>query len=258
MSLVGQRFGRLTVVGYDTERSYVKEYKSVIYKIHYWICKCDCGNFKSVSQNKLTSGNTKSCGCYQTEARHTNHKKYNKYELSENGEYYLMELDNDNITIIDKDDYEKVSKYFWRVNDSGYAIHVFTDGSSIRLHRLILDLGINDKSNNVVVDHINRNKLDNRKHNLRITTQHNNSFNSNIGKNNQTGYIGVSYHPELSQTNPWKSNIMYNGKSIYLGSFSTMEEALKVRLLAEIKYFGKDFAPQRHLFHLFLMKEEYL
>jgi hypothetical protein len=93
---------------------------------------------------------------------------------------------------------------------------------------------------------------------LRITTKHNNSFNSSVSKNNQTGYIGVSYHPELSQTSPWKSNIMYNGKSMYLGSFSTIDEALKTRLLAEIKYFGKDFAPQRHLFHLFLIGEDCL
>lgn len=256
MNLIGKRFGKLTVIAYDEERSCIKIYKSGAYKIHYWICRCDCGNLKSVSQNKLISENTKSCGCFQKEARHTNHKKYNEYELSEDGCYYLIKLDNDNTTLIDTDDYEKVSRYFWRINDSGYAIHIFTDGSSIRLHRLILGLE-NNKNDSVVVDHINRNKLDNRKHNLRTTSQHNNSFNSNVGKNNQTGYIGVSYHPKTSKINPWKSHITYNGKSMYLGSFPTIEDAIRARLLAEVKYFGVDYAPQRHLFPLFLRKEEY-
>ena len=256
MDLVGQKFGKLTVIKYDNDRSCIKTYPSGIYKINYWICQCDCENIKSIAQNKLTSGNTKSCGCLQKEARHFNHKKYNKYELSKDGKCYLIEIDFDNIAIIDKDDYEKVSKYYWRLNDSGYAIHIFADGSSIRLHRLILDLN-DDSKDNIVVDHINRNKLDNRKLNLRETTQHKNSFNNNIGKNNKTGYIGISYLPESSKVNPWQSRIMYNWKTIYLGSFPTIEKAIRARLLAEIKYFGEDFAPQRHLFPLFLNKGEY-
>lgn len=52
--LTGQKFGRLTALkkNYNTNK---------------WICQCDCGNFTEVEISNLTSGNTKSCGCYQKE-----------------------------------------------------------------------------------------------------------------------------------------------------------------------------------------------
>lgn len=54
IDLTGQRFGRLTVI-----RRSDKKAKSG----SMWICKCDCGNFVTVTQSNLKSGNTKSCGC---------------------------------------------------------------------------------------------------------------------------------------------------------------------------------------------------
>jgi len=58
--LTGQRFGRLTVI---------KRYTPKGQKVR-WLCKCDCGNEKDIAAYELTSGNTKSCGCLQAEARH--------------------------------------------------------------------------------------------------------------------------------------------------------------------------------------------
>lgn len=70
--LTGQRFGRLTVIEETAERKHGK----VV-----WLCRCDCGNFVSVDQNSLHSGNTRSCGCY-------------KYEVSSNLYMYRMKYDN--------------------------------------------------------------------------------------------------------------------------------------------------------------------
>lgn len=64
-------------------------------------------------------------------------------------------------TIIDKEDYEKVKEYKWRLY-SGYAC----SEPNIKLHRILM--GVSDS--NLEVDHINRNKLDNRKENLRVVT----------------------------------------------------------------------------------------
>lgn len=52
--LAGKKFGKLTVVRFagTDERSHAK-----------WLCKCECGNEKTVTGSSLTSGNTKSCGC---------------------------------------------------------------------------------------------------------------------------------------------------------------------------------------------------
>lgn len=54
-NLIGKKFGRLVVIAFDEERTSDRRYK--------WICKCDCGNIKSVSGRSLKNGYTKSCGC---------------------------------------------------------------------------------------------------------------------------------------------------------------------------------------------------
>jgi hypothetical protein len=59
-SLIGQKFGRLTVI----ERSGSRNKKAV------WICKCDCGKTKRVPTGALRNGNTQSCGCIQKETMH--------------------------------------------------------------------------------------------------------------------------------------------------------------------------------------------
>lgn len=59
-TLIGKRFGRLTVVGFDhTDK----------YGAYYWLCRCDCdeNHLVSVRQWNLTSGDTQSCGCYSKE-----------------------------------------------------------------------------------------------------------------------------------------------------------------------------------------------
>lgn len=53
---IGNRYGRLVVIAKDEEASN-KNHRA------YWICKCDCGNIKSVSSKCLRDGKTKSCGC---------------------------------------------------------------------------------------------------------------------------------------------------------------------------------------------------
>ena len=60
VNIGGLRFGRLEVI----EMSHVDKSGKA-----FWICKCDCGNKKIVSGDKLRSGKTKSCGCLQAELR---------------------------------------------------------------------------------------------------------------------------------------------------------------------------------------------
>ena len=57
VDLTGQKFGRLTVVRFDHKENGRK----------YYLCQCDCGNFKIVSNHSLKSGNIKSCGCLHKE-----------------------------------------------------------------------------------------------------------------------------------------------------------------------------------------------
>ena len=55
-NLLGQRFGRLTVIAESADRDRSRSMK--------WVCKCDCGNIKTVSSQALKKGLTVSCGCY--------------------------------------------------------------------------------------------------------------------------------------------------------------------------------------------------
>ena len=77
---------------------------------------------------------------------------------------------------------------------------------------------------------------DNRKQNLRICTQANNTINSGIQRNNKSGVTGVVW---VEQINRWTAQITYQKKRIHLGSFENLEDAIKARENAEIKYFGE-------------------
>jgi len=122
---------------------------------------------------------------------------------------------------------EEIKKYKWRLTNNGYV----KTGDNTLLHRFIMDC-----PDNKVVDHINKNKLDNRKSNLRICEQTHNLMNSKIGKDNKSGYKGVGFHKPSKK---WRARITVDKKTIYLGLFNSKEDAIKARREAEIKYFGE-------------------
>ena len=128
---------------------------------------------------------------------------------------------------IDLDDVDRVSQYKWHISH-GYAC---CNENKIRLHRLIMDC-----PKDMVIDHINRNRLDNRKCNLRICTMQQNCMNQNKRSNNTSGYTGVLWD---KAKNKWTARIKVNYKQIFLGYFNDLEEAIEVRKEAEIKYFGE-------------------
>lgn len=159
----------------------------------------------------------------------------------EHGNYIKVFDKRDRSFIIDREDFELVKKYTWRVrvakNGSNYVASFTEDYKTILLHRLIMDIDTNH-----VVDHINGDETDNRRSNLRITTVSNNAKNRAIHKNNTSGFTGVYFY-----AGKWRARIHYNHKQISLGYFKTFEDAVNARLDAEEKYF-KEFS--RNTFHL--------
>lgn len=83
------------------------------------------------------------------------------------------------------------------------------------------------------VDHINGDRLDNRWSNLREVTSSENKRNMGIHVNNKSGVPGVYWYPRYSK---WEVTIRSNGEHIYLGRYDDLDEAIKVRKEAEIKY----------------------
>ena len=133
--------------------------------------------------------------------------------------------------LVDDNDYDKVVAAVWWKQASGYIIN--KDG--MYLHRMIMG-----NPDEMVVDHINGDKLDNRKENLRICTRRENVINSRVSKNNTTGYHGVSYMRHIGK---YRAYIFTNGKQIYLGSYTNIDDAITARKQAEEQYFG-EFAPK--------------
>lgn len=203
-NLIGKRFGNLVV------EENVDDYRVK--------CLCDCGNYKIAYKVKLEQGHVKSCGCGKY--------KRNKYDLT--GEYGVGYYNNNNgFFIFDKEDYDKIKDYTWQPTTNGYC----RSSDKKSFHRIVMDC-----PEGLLVDHINHNKFDNRKANLRICTQQQNSRNKKVSRNNFSGVSGVVY---VKNRNRWKARIWVNGVGIYLGHYKTFEEAVKARKEAEQKYFGE-------------------
>jgi len=139
-------------------------------------------------------------------------------------------------TKIDLDDVEQLKNFKWYEHRGKWGSYAVSrdrnnNGKYIRLNRLLL----NPKRNNVV-DHINRDSLDNRRKNLREVSNRLNCCNTKISKNNTSGCVGVVFN---KRANKWMSQIKVNYKSIHLGYFKNFQDAVNVRKQAELKYFGE-------------------
>ena len=86
------------------------------------------------------------------------------------------------------------------------------------------------------VDHINGNKLDNRKSNLRICTHAENLRNLKKAKNNTSGFKGVSWY---SKSKKWRAVITFGGKYHHLGLFVKKQDAIDAYNQKAKEYFGQ-------------------
>lgn len=157
---IGKKYNKLKIIKYDHKGKYNEKY---------YLFKCDCGKEKVINLANVKSGKTKSCGCnYKITGFQ---KKHNKYVIKNN--YVLGYTTNTNkIFYIDLEDYDKVKKYSWYEQRNGYICHKDINKKCILLHRFIMNA-----PKNKIVDHINHNKKDNRKDNLRITNYSINALN---------------------------------------------------------------------------------
>jgi len=145
-----------------------------------------------------------------------------------------IKLTKGKYAIVDDEDFEYLNQWKWNISWNGYA----TRSQHIRLgvgkytskgvwmHRII-----NNTPKNLITDHINMNKLDNRRCNLRDADKSLNGINRGKNKNNTSGCKGVSWD---SWTNMWRAELMIKGNKVRMGRFSKLEDAIKVRKEAEL------------------------
>ena len=140
------------------------------------------------------------------------------YVYRENGDY-LFCADAEDIPLFDM--------WSWHLNANGYAVGGSgSKGYMKQVHKLILPC-----EKGMTVDHVSRDKTDNRKSNLRVCTYSTNNQNRGNFKNNTSGAKGV-FWDESNQR--WRAVIGIHGKNKYLGSYLSFEEAKSAREAAEI------------------------
>ena len=125
-------------------------------------------------------------------------------------------LTNGNKTLVDDSDFEVLNQWKWH-ESRGYAIRFIgtarKNQKCLRMHTSIL---IPIKG--FEIDHINRNRLDNRYENLRLVTRQQNMMNQTKAKNKSSIYKGVCW---VKREHNWLSSISLNKKFIRIGQFKS-------------------------------------
>lgn len=133
-----------------------------------------------------------------------------------------IRLTQNKYVLVDNDDYKLLSKQKWYYNQ-GYACYVKYYNKGKSSHKILMHRVINKTSDGLETDHIDGNKLNNQKINLRAVTKSQNMCNRGLQKNSTSGYKGVAYRGKV--INKWRAYITKNKNRYYLGDHVTKELA---------------------------------
>ena len=128
------------------------------------------------------------------------------------------------VALVDDEDYETLCRFKWHAHKTGYALRKVKSPinglwTRVSMHREILKMPFGDGRD---VDHIDGNRRNNTRSNLRVCSRSENQQNRGANSNNTSGYKGVFWKEDHKK---WGACINRNYKRKHLGYFSSAKEA---------------------------------
>ena len=134
---------------------------------------------------------------------------------------------------VDDEDYIELSKYKWFAQYNGYTTYVRTSDGKL-MHRIILN-----PEKDEVIDHRDRNALNNTRENIRVCTRAQNTINRGKFKNNKSGHKGIHLD---KKKNLWIVQISLGGKRVFKAKRSNLNEAIKINTAKRKEIFGEYYS----------------
>lgn len=153
------------------------------------------------------------------------HKKRCRIKVFGNRAMIYLNGAKEGIALCSPADVDRIHDTAWRIGSNGYVTGRPEGRTAINMHTVIMGRLPYGR----VVDHINRNRLDNRRENLRITDYSTNRFNSS------KRFHGAYF---IKGERKWFASIKVNGQVVYLGRYATEAEAIAARDEADTIFFG--------------------
>ena len=116
--------------------------------------------------------------------------------------------------------------------------YVRLNGSDYLAHRIIFYIYHGTEPGGLQIDHIDRNKSNNRIDNLRLVDRSSNQRNIGLNSRNKSGCKGVYFHRGEGK---YRARIGVYGKKVWLGDFENIEDAIAARKAGEIEYWGQNY-----------------
>ena len=156
-------------------------------------------------------------------------RNYRPKPAATEGDIKRIPLGEGQYALVDAADHEWLRQWTWRLQN-GYAVR-YENGRRIYMHRVLME-----PPAGMLVDHVNRSKLDNCRANLRVCTPQENTHNRGKRAGSSSRFKGVGYH---KMERKWYAKLRVGGIPIWLGYFVDEIEAARVYDRKAVELFGE-------------------